>query len=121
MWFPLERVRRSRRSRSTGAPSPTEHADSDGGVPAPRGVGLTRTRVSGTWVAALITVITLVLALIFVLQNPALTSVYFLGLSGSLPVGVAMLFAALAGALLIALPGSARILQLRRSARRRNR
>ena len=46
-------------------------------------------------------------------------SVFFLGAAGTLPLGVAMLFAAIAGALLVALIGSARILQLRHTARRR--
>lgn len=118
MWSPLERVRRTRRHRSAGPPS---HAGDAGGEASPPRTEVTRTRASGTWVAALVTVITLVLVLIFVMQNPAITNVYFLGAAGSLPLGVAMLFAALAGALLIALPGTARILQLRRGARHRRR
>jgi uncharacterized integral membrane protein len=53
------------------------------------------------------------------LQNLSGVHVYFLGAAGTLPMGVAILFAAVAGALLIALFGSARVLQLRRAARRR--
>jgi uncharacterized integral membrane protein len=120
MWSPLERVRRTRRSRDTGPPGPTGHPGRDEDT-SPSNAQATRTRASGTWGAALVTVITLVLVLIFVMQNLALTSVYFLGISGSLPLGLAMLFAALAGALLIALPGTARILQLRRGTRHRHR
>jgi hypothetical protein len=41
--------------------------------------------------------------------------------AGTLPTGLAMLFAAAAGALLIALFGAARVLQLRRAAHRRQR
>jgi uncharacterized integral membrane protein len=120
MRSPLERVRRSRRNRSTGPSSPTGPGEHGAGV-IPAKAKLTMTRASGTWVAALVTVITLVLVLIFVMQNLALTSVYFLGISGTLPLGVAMLFAALAGALLIALAGTARIVQLRRGTRHRHR
>jgi uncharacterized integral membrane protein len=80
-----------------------------------------RTRISGAWVAAIVAVVALVFLLIFILQNLAGTHVYFLGASGSLPMGVAMLFAAVAGALLIASFGSARVLQLRRAARRHRR
>ena len=63
----------------------------------------------------------LVFLLIFVLQNPDRVNVFFLGAAGTLPLGVAMLFAAVAGALVVALIGSARIIQLRRTTRRRGR
>jgi uncharacterized integral membrane protein len=42
----------------------------------------------------------------------------FLAASGTLPTGVALLLAAIAGLLLVAIPGGLRILQLRRAARR---
>ncbi|WP_179778023.1 lipopolysaccharide assembly protein LapA domain-containing protein [Amycolatopsis endophytica] len=82
---------------------------------------MARTRISGTWVAVIIAVLVLVVLLIFILQNPTRTELTFLGATGTLPVGVAMLLAAIAGALLIALIGSARILQLRHAAHRRHR
>ncbi len=65
-----------------------------------------------------VAVLVLVFLLIFVLQNMTTASVSFLGAAGTLPLGVAMLFAAIAGALLVALIGSARILQLRHTNRR---
>jgi hypothetical protein len=40
----------------------------------------------------------------------------FFALEGVLPVGVALLLAAIAGVLLVAIPGSLRIIQLRRAA-----
>lgn len=76
------------------------------------------TRISGTWVAVIIAVIVLVFLLIFILQNSDSVTVHYLGLSGTLPLGVALLFASVGGALLVALVGAARILQLRRFARR---
>jgi uncharacterized integral membrane protein len=84
----------------------------------PRG-RIVRTRISGAWVAVLVAVVGVVFLLIFILQNLSRASVSFLGFGGTLPMGVAMLFAAVAGALLIALVGSARILQLRHGARSR--
>jgi uncharacterized integral membrane protein len=78
-----------------------------------------RTGIGGIWVAVIIAAWVLVFLLIFVLQNPDRVYVFFLGAAGTLPLGVAMLFAAIAGALVVALIGSARILQLRRTARRR--
>lgn len=78
------------------------------------------TRISGAWVAVVVAVVALVFLLIFILQNLTGANVYFLGAAGALPMGVAMLLATVAGALLIALFGSARILQLRRTAHRRH-
>ncbi|NIJ12396.1 putative integral membrane protein [Saccharomonospora amisosensis] len=77
-----------------------------------------RTRISGIWVSAIIATLLLVLLLIFIVQNMESVTVRFLGMSWGVPLGVAMLFSALAGALLVALPGGARVLQLRRRIRR---
>jgi len=60
----------------------------------------------------------LVLLLIFILQNGHRVDVSFLGAHGHLPLGVAMLLAAVGGILLVAIPGTGRIMQLRRTARR---
>ncbi|MCI2421732.1 LapA family protein [Saccharopolyspora sp. K220] len=75
-----------------------------------------RTRTGGIWVSVVVAVIVLVFLLVFVVQNAESVTVRFLWTAGNLPLGVAMLFAVLAGALLVALVGTARILQLRRSA-----
>ncbi len=58
----------------------------------------------------------LLVLLVFILQNLDPVQIYFLGFAGSLPVGVAMLLSAIAGLLLIAIPGGVRIWQLRRAA-----
>lgn len=76
------------------------------------------TRISGTWVAVIVAVIVLVFLLIFILQNSGPVTVHYLGVSGTLPLGVALLFASVGGAVLVALVGVARIFQLRRFARR---
>lgn len=78
-----------------------------------------QTRLSSTWVAVVVAVVLLIFLLVFILQNLDTATVHFLGFSGTLPLGVAMLFSAIAGALLVALVGSARILQLRRQAGKR--
>lgn len=77
-----------------------------------------RTRISVAWVTALASAVTLIVMLVFILQNQAPVTVNFAGLSGALPLGVAMLFAAIAGALLVGFLGTARITQLRRLVRR---
>ncbi|MDS0133507.1 MULTISPECIES: lipopolysaccharide assembly protein LapA domain-containing protein [unclassified Amycolatopsis] len=78
-----------------------------------------RTRISGTWVAVIAGLLVLVLLLIFILQNLDSVTVHFFGGEGSLPLAIAMLFSAIGGAALVALIGGARILQLRKQARRR--
>jgi hypothetical protein len=57
--------------------------------------------------------------LIFPLQNGQRAEVSFFGAHGHLPMGVALLLAAVFGILLVALPGTARIVQLRMLSRRR--
>jgi uncharacterized integral membrane protein len=83
--------------------------------------GVPRSRAGGVWVAAVAFAFVLLLLLIFVLQNGQRVDVSFLGANGQLPLGVALLLAAVFGVLLVALPGTARIVQLRILGRRRGR
>lgn len=82
---------------------------------------LRHTRLSGTWAAVIGSTIVLLLLLIFILQNQHTVDVSYFGASGHLPLGVALLLAAVAGILLTALAGSARIMQLRATARKHRR
>ncbi|MGE3289158.1 MAG: lipopolysaccharide assembly LapA domain-containing protein [Pseudonocardia sp.] len=77
-----------------------------------------RTVASGLYVGLVLAALVLIFLLIFILQNDAPVIINFLWLSGQLPSGVALLLAAIAGVLLVAIPGSGRIVQLRRAARR---
>jgi uncharacterized integral membrane protein len=90
-------------------------------VPADPGPSVTRaSRISGVWIAVIVATILLVFLLVFILQNLTTVTVSFLGFSGNLPLGVALLFGAIVGALLVTLVGAARILQLRRRVHRAN-
>ena len=80
-----------------------------------------RTRISATWVAIMVAIVVLVLLLIFILQNLRNVTITYFGASGQLPLGVALLFAAIGGALIVAIVGVARLTQLRLNARRRQR
>src|SRR5215470_10128135 len=80
-----------------------------------------RTRTSGVWVAVAFFAVVLLLLLIFILQNGDEVSVSYLGAHGHLPLGVALLLAAVCGVLLVVLAGTARIGQLRATARRHRR
>jgi uncharacterized integral membrane protein len=77
-----------------------------------------RTRTGGLVIGLVFSALVLVFLLVFILQNLDSVRISFLGFGGSLPVGVALLLAAIAGLLLVAIPGGARMLQLRRAARR---
>jgi uncharacterized integral membrane protein len=97
------------------APEPDESTvDTSSPTPEP----IKRTRISGTWIAVVVALIVGVFLLVFILQNLDTATVHFLGMAGSLPLAVAMLFSAVAGALLVALIGAARILQLRKETRK---
>jgi lipopolysaccharide assembly protein A len=76
-----------------------------------------RTRTSELWVGIILAALVLIFLLVFIIQNPLPVQINFLGWAGALPTGVALLFAAIAGMLVVAIPGSFRILQLRRAAR----
>jgi uncharacterized integral membrane protein len=73
----------------------------------------TPSRVGSLWVASILFAVVLLLLLIFVLQNGQSATISYLGAHGNLPQGVALLLAAVFGILLVALPGTARIIQLR--------
>jgi uncharacterized integral membrane protein len=85
-------------------------------TPAPR---LPRSRAGGLWTALVAFTLVLLFLLIFILQNGQRSDVYLLGAHGRLPMAVALLLAAVFGVLLVALPATVRILQLRLIARRR--
>ncbi|HEU5387620.1 MAG TPA: lipopolysaccharide assembly protein LapA domain-containing protein [Streptosporangiaceae bacterium] len=99
-----------------GQPAPAEPPPSHA---AP--LKIKRTRTSGLWVAVGFFAIILLLLLIFILQNGAEVNVSYLGAHGRLPLGVALLLAAVCGVLLVVLAGAARISQLRAVARRHRR
>ena len=70
------------------------------------------------WVGLVLGALVTILLLIFIAQNTTATDVQYLGLHFSLPLGVLILFAAIAGALIMALFAGFRILQLRMRARK---
>ncbi|NLU81518.1 lipopolysaccharide assembly protein LapA domain-containing protein [Rhodococcus sp. HNM0569] len=77
------------------------------------------TRAAATWTGLVIGILVLIVLLIFILQNLESTDIQIFGWHGTLPLGVLLLLAAIAGAVIMALAGGIRILQVRRAARRR--
>ena len=82
---------------------------------------LHRTRLSGVWAGLALSAVVLLLLLVFILENGQSVTVSYFGAHGHLPLGVALLLAAVAGALFVVIPASGRIMQLRRTARRHRR
>ena len=83
------------------------------------GTHVPRTRTGGAYKSLLAGAVVLALLLIFILENTKSVKISYLGASGHMALGVALLLAAVAGGLLLGLVGSVRILQLRRRVKRR--
>jgi lipopolysaccharide assembly protein A len=79
------------------------------------------TRISGLWFAVVFFAVVLLFLLIFILQNGREVGISYLGAHGHLPLGVALLLAAVCGVLLVILAGVARMAQLRSVARKHRR
>lgn len=80
-----------------------------------------RTRMGGLWLASGSFAVVLLLLLIFILENSKSVDVAYFGAHGHVPLGVALLLAAVLGILMVVIPGTARIVQLRMTARRHRR
>ncbi|AKS36062.1 lipopolysaccharide assembly LapA domain-containing protein [Mycolicibacterium goodii] len=76
------------------------------------------TRAGALWTALILGFLVLIVLLIFIAQNTTSAEFAFLGWRWSLPLGVAILGAAVAGGLLTVAAGTARIFQLRRAAKK---
>ena len=99
-------------------PADSPPADPGTAAAAPALEPVRRTRVGALWMSVILAAVVLVLLLVFIVQNSARVDISFLGAHGHLPLGVALLLAAVSGILLVAIPGTGRIIQLRRQVRR---
>jgi uncharacterized integral membrane protein len=80
--------------------------------------GARHTRISGAWVAVAVAVVLGAALVDFIVQNTRSVRIEFFAASGHIPVAVALLVAALAGAFLVLAVGIARTTQLRLANRR---
>jgi uncharacterized integral membrane protein len=76
------------------------------------------TRTAALWSSLIFGLLVLTVLLIFIAQNTESASFAFLGWRWQLPLGVAILTAAVGGALITVLVGAARMIQLRRAAKK---
>jgi uncharacterized integral membrane protein len=98
---------------------PTVQRNEPAPAPARKSASPRVTRAAVIWSAVAVSLAVLVLLIIFFIQNQDMVSVKFLGWEGRLAQGVAFFIAAVGGGILVAIAGGARILQLRRTERRR--
>jgi len=103
-------------------PSPSDESSTDAptsSVSSPDARGAPRfTRASAAWVAVGAALLLLILLIVFMLQNSTRVEVHFLGADGTIPLGLALLIAAVAGGVVVAIAGIVRITQLRINVRR---
>jgi uncharacterized integral membrane protein len=107
---------------SEGQPRPGTAALPDYNSTPPPPAGEARrpvTRAGMIWAAVASALVVLVLLIIFILQNQVLVQVKFFGLEGVVALGLALFIAAVAGGVLVAMAGAARIIQLRAADHRR--
>jgi uncharacterized integral membrane protein len=76
------------------------------------------TKAAAVWSALAVGMLILIVLLIFIAQNTTQASFTFLAAHWNLPLGVAILLAAVSGGLITVLAGTARIFQLRRAAKK---
>lgn len=83
--------------------------------PLPPPTVVSRTRAGSIWVSLAAGGAFLIVLLIFVVQNTTSVRLGFLGWHFTLPIGVAILVAAVVGLLVMAVAGGIRIIQLRQA------
>lgn len=110
----------SDRSASPGKPPPPSGPP---GKPAPKTSptpesAVKFTKAAALWGSLVLGFLVLIVLLIFIAQNTESTKFAFLGWHWSQPLGVAILFAAVAGGLLTVAVGAVRIFQLRSAAKK---
>jgi putative membrane protein len=99
-------------------PPPSANGSTPSAPPPPPRRRSAHTRISGLRTGLIAGVLVLIVVMIFIIQNTHAVNISFLGAHLRLSLAVALLLAALAGALVMAAAGTARITQLRQHMRR---
>src|ERR1700722_7386862 len=103
-----------------GAPTPSASTPPVAAARPPRR-GLLGSRIGAAWTALIAGALVLIVVLIFIIENAHTVTITFFGAHGRISLAVALLLAAIAGALIMAVAGTARITQLRMGLRRNRR
>jgi uncharacterized integral membrane protein len=120
--------RTRKRENSTMSSDPSESPDNlqlssktspvDASNPKPPDSAVRFTRTASVWTSLTAGFLILAVLLVFITQNTESGQFAFLGWRWTLPLGVAMLLAAVCGGLITILAGTARMYQLRRAAKK---
>ena len=108
---PVEQPSRDLAPASHPAPAPAE--PTAGKAPKVKG-----SVAAGTWAALILGAVLLILLLVFILQNQDQVDINLFAWSFQLPAGIAYLFSAITGALIMALVGGLRMFELRRQVKK---
>jgi putative membrane protein len=103
---------------TTTLPPPSANGSAPPPAPQTPRRGRMHTRISGVHTALIAGVVGLIVVMIFIIQNAHAVNISFLGAHLRLSLAVALFLAAIAGALVMAAAGTARITELRRIMRR---
>ena len=103
-------------SNDPASPSQQPAAPPAGKTPKEPAVGFTR--AGALWTFLILGFLILIVLLIFITQNTASAAFQFFTWHWTLPLGVAILLAAVGGGLITVTVGTARIFQLRRTAKK---
>lgn len=76
------------------------------------------TRTAAAWWSLALGLLILIVLLVFIAQNTESVTIHFLGWHWSSPIGVSFLLSAVSGALITVAAGTARMVQLRRAAKK---
>lgn len=100
---------------STPPPSPARHDEPE---ESRRERAAARLRTNTAYAALAAGLLLAIAVVVFIVQNLQTVHFDFIALHGEFPLAVGLLLAAVCGALAVFIPGSVRIIQLRRTARR---
>ena len=104
-----ERAATEPSAEPSAAPGTSPQATGPGEIPHTRTARVHNSLIAGA--------IILILLLVFIIENTESVKIAYFGVGFHLPLGVALLLAAIGGALLVGIVGTARIVQLRRRVR----
>ncbi|KUM31466.1 hypothetical protein AQ436_15100 [Arthrobacter sp. EpRS66] len=77
------------------------------------------TKLGRIWTATVLGIIVLILLIIFIAQNQDQVTLRYFAYEGQVNLGLALFIAAIGGALVVAIAGVARVIQLRATAKKK--
>ncbi|MCT1867733.1 lipopolysaccharide assembly protein LapA domain-containing protein [Dermabacter sp. p3-SID358] len=105
---PNPRTSQAQHTQNVPKPAPSAAPQNEQHSPQPA----PKSRMAVVWASLIVGAILLILLLVFIIQNNVATQFEYFTWQFNLPLGVAMLLAAIAGALIMALAGSVRMIQM---------